>query len=316
MKVVLPGGSGHLGHVLTRALHQGGHDVVVLSRRPCSHARAVQWDGRTLGRWISELDGADAVINLAGRSVNCRYTKANLTEMLASRVDSTHAVGLAIEHARRPPAVWLQMSTATIYAHRFDAPNDETTGCIGGSEPGVPTYWRMSVEIATAWETALANAHTPATRKIALRTAMVMSAEPGGVFEVLAGLARCGLGGSLAGGHQFVSWIHERDFVDATLFLLERADLAGAFNLAAPTPLPQREFMSVLRAARQVRVGLPATRWMAELGALVLGTDTELVLKSRRVVPTRLLDAGFAFTFAEWAAAAYDLAAGRRSAKR
>ena len=312
MKVVLPGGSGQLGHLLTRTLQHRGHEVVVLSRRGCGHARVVRWDGQTLGSWVSELDGADAVINLAGRSVNCRYTKTNLTEMLASRVDSTRTVGLAIQHARRPPPVWLQMSSATIYAHRFDAPNDEATGWIGGNEPGAPTYWRMSVEIATAWEKALVDAHTPGTRKVALRTAMVMSAQPGGVLEVLAGLTRCGLGGSLAGGRQFVSWIHQQDFVSATMFLLERADLTGAFNLAAPAPLPQREFMTSLRVAQQTPVGLPATRWMAELGALVLGTDTELVLKSRRVVPTRLLEAGFTFMFPEWPTAAGDLVARRR----
>ena len=312
MKVVLPGGSGHLGHVLTRTLRQRVHDVVVLSRRPSRHQRVVEWDGRTPGAWVSELEGADAIINLAGRSVNCRYTKTHLTEMLASRVDSTRAVGLAVQNAQRPPPVWLQMSTATIYAHRSDAPNDEATGQIGGNEPDAPTYWRMSVEIAQAWEAALMDAHTPATRKVALRTAMVMSAGSGGVFEVHAGLTRYGLGGSLAGGHQFVSWIHEQDFVNATLFLLERADLAGAFNLAAPTPLPQREFMTVLRAAQHMPVGLPAARWMAELGALVLGTDTELVLKSRRVVPTRLLDAGFTFEFPDWLAAADDLVAMRR----
>jgi len=311
MKVVLPGGSGHLGQVLTRAFERAGHEVVVLSRRRCGHGRVVQWDGRTLGSWMSELDGADAVINLAGRSVNCRYSKANLTEMLASRTDSTRAVGLAIQQARHPPQVWLQMSTATIYAHRFDAPNDEVTGCIGGNEPGVPSYWRMSVEIASAWEQALAAAHTPATRKVALRTAMVMSTEPGGVFEMLASLTRCGLGGSLAGGHQFVSWIHEWDFARAVMFLLGREDLEGAFNLAAPAPLPQREFMAALRAAWRVPVGLPATRCMAELGAVVLRTDTELVLKSRRVISKRLPEAGFAFEFPEWPAAAADLVAKR-----
>lgn len=309
MKVVLPGGSGHLGRVLTRAFERAGHEVVVVSRRRCGHGRGVQWDGRTLGPWMSELDGADAVINLAGRTVNCRYTKANLTDMLVSRTDSTRAVGLAIQRARRPPRAWLQMSTATIYSHRFDAPNDEVTGCIGGDEPNAPSYWRMSVEIASAWERTLAEAHTSATRKVALRTAMVMSAEPGGVFAMLASLTRRGLGGALAGGHQFVSWIHEWDFVRAVMFLLGQDDLEGAFNLAAPQPLPQREFMTALRVAWRVPAGLPATRWMAELGAFVLRTDTELVLKSRRVIPRRLLDAGFTFEFPTWPAAAADLVA-------
>ena len=312
---MLPGGSGHLGRLLSRAFALDGHDVVVLSRRrgaAADRVRSVRWDGRTLGAWADEVDGADAVINLAGRSVNCRYTKTNLTEMLASRVDSTRAVGQAIERARRPPRVWLQMSTATIYAHRFDAPNDELTGCIGGQEPGAPAYWRFSIEIAKAWEDTLRQARTPSTRKVALRSAMVMSVEPGGPFGTLLRLTRWGLGGPIAGGEQFVSWIHEHDFVRAVAFLLEQEDLEGAINVAAPGPLPQREFMAALRGAWGAPVGLPATRWMAEVGARVLGTDTELVLKSRQVVPRRLLDAGFTFTFPDWPAAASDLVARAR----
>jgi uncharacterized protein (TIGR01777 family) len=235
--------------------------------------------------------------------------------MLTSRVDSTRVVGLAIEQAVRPPRVWLQMSTATIYAHRFEAPNDEWTGCLGGHEPDAPVYWRMSVEIATAWERTLAAANTPATRKVALRTAMVMDTTPGGTFDLLSRLVRCGLGGPLADGRQYVSWIHAHDFVRAVQFLLERTDLAGPVNLAAPVPLPQRVFMANLRRAWGVPLGLPASRWLVHLGALVMGTDAELVLKSRRVVPGRLLEGGFAFTFPDWPAAAADLVA-RRSQGR
>jgi uncharacterized protein (TIGR01777 family) len=312
MKIVLPGGSGHLGEVLARAFGQRGHEVVVLSRGGAGYPRAIRWDGRTLGAWAEEIDGADAVINLAGRSVNCRYTRANLREMLHSRVESTRAVGQAIEQARHPPRVWLQSSTATIYAHRFDAPNDEATGRIGGHEPDAPAYWRVSIDIARAWERALQEANTPATRKVALRTAMVMSTHPGGVFDVLLRLTRWGLGGPLAGGRQFVSWIHERDFVSAVEFLVTRDDLEGPINVTAPAPLPQRQFMAVLRAVCGMPIGLPATRWMAEVGAAVLRTDTELVLKSRRVVPSRLLDAGFAFAFPEWPAAARELVARMR----
>lgn len=308
MKVVLPGGSGHLGQILTCAFEQQGHEVVVLSRgQAAAHGRVVGWDGRTLGAWAREVDGADAVINLAGRSVSCRYTRTNLTEMLVSRVDSTQAVGQAIERARRPPRVWLQMSTATINAHRFDAPNDETTGCPGGHEPDVPAYWRFSIEIAKAWEAAQRTAHTPSTRQVALRTAMVMSAARGGPFETLSNLARWGLGGPVAGGHQVFSWIHEQDFVRAVQFLLERQDVEGPANIVAPQPLPQRDFMRALRAAWGAPIGLPATRWMAELGAFALGSDAELVLKSRWVVPRRLLDAGFTFTFPAWPQAARDL---------
>lgn len=307
MKLVLPGGTGHLGQMLARGLGQRGHEIVVLSRGRGNEPGIVHWDGRSAGPWAREVDGADAVINLAGRSVNCRYSKANLREMMDSRVASTRAVGLAIAAAARPPRVWLQMSTATIYAHRFDAANDEATGRIGGDEPDAPAHWRTSIDIAQAWERAQREANTPATRKVALRSAMVMSPERGGVFDMLLRLTRCGLGGPIAGGRQFVSWIHSSDLLRAVEFLMERDDIDGPINLAAPGPLPQRDFMAALRATVGIPVGLPATRWMAEVGAFFLRTETELVLKSRRVAPGRLLEAGFRFEFTEWATAADDL---------
>ena len=307
MKIVLAGGTGLLGQLLGQEFGCQGHEVVVLSRQAATDPRVVTWDGRTLGDWARELDGADAVVNLAGRSVNCRYNKTNLAEMLHSRVDSARVVGQAISEATHPPSVWLQMSTATIYSHRFDAPNDEATGQIGGNEPGAPAYWRTSVDIANAWEEAQRDANTPATRKVALRTAMVMAPVPGSVFAVLLNLTRWGLGGPIAGGGQYVSWIHARDFVNAVRFLIERDDLAGPINLAAPNPVPQREFMATLRSAWGARVGLPATRWMVEIGAFLMGTDSELLLKSRRVIPGRLCEAGFTFEFPEWPAAARDL---------
>jgi uncharacterized protein len=291
---------------LNRAFDAAGHEVVVLTRRP-ARAGQVAWDGETLGEWADVIDGSDVVINLAGRSVSCRYTKANLTEMMHSRVRSTRVVGEAIAAAARPPRVWLQMSTATIYAHRFDAPNDEATGVIGGWETGVPGYWGYSVDIATAWERELNEARTPQTRKLALRSAIVMSPDRGGAFYVLSQLARLGLGGAVAGGAQYVSWIHEQDFVAAVQFLIDRPDVSGPVNLAAANPAPQRDFMRELRDAWGVRVGLPATKWVAELGAFVIRSDTELLLKSRRVVPGRLLAAGFDFRYGTWPQAARDL---------
>ncbi len=259
------------------------------------------------GPWAKELDGCDVVVNLAGRSVSCRYTPANLQARMDSRVDSARAVGEAIAGAARPPALWLQMSTATIYAHSHDTAHDEASGVIGGTEPGVPAYWAYSVRIARAWERAQEEADTPDTRKVALRAAMVMSPDRGGVFDVLSRMVRLGLGGPVAGGRQYMSWIHDRDFVRAVEFLTAREDLTGPVNLAAPQPLPQRDFMRVLRRARRVPVGLPATRAMAELGAFALRSDTELLLKSRRVVPGRLLDAGFSFAHERWETAARDL---------
>ncbi|MFI7005448.1 TIGR01777 family oxidoreductase [Streptomyces sp. NPDC050145] len=313
MKIVIPGGTGQVGAILKRALDAAGHEVVILTRRP-EREGELQWDGRTLGPWTEAVDGSDVVINLAGCTVSCRYTAANLQEMMDSRVDSTRVVGAAIAGAAHPPRVWLQMSTATVYAHRFDAPNDEATGLIGGAEPRVPRYWRYSVEIAKAWENAQQQAETPATRKVALRSAMVMSPDRGGVFAVLRGLARLGLGGPVAGGAQYVSWIHEHDFVRAVEFLIDREDIVGPVNLAAPHPLPQRAFMRALRSACGVPVGLPATKWMAEVGAFALRSDTELLLKSRRVVPGRLAQAGFEFQYAQWQQAADELV--RRVHKR
>ncbi|MEV7617767.1 TIGR01777 family oxidoreductase [Streptomyces sp. NPDC089799] len=315
MKIVLPGGTGQVGTILDRALTAAGHEVTVLTRRP-ARARDIGWDGVTLGRWAEAVDGSDVVINLAGRSVSCRYTPGNLRAMMDSRVDSARVVGEAIAAAARPPRLWLQMSTATVYAHRFDAAHDETTGVIGGAEAGVPDYWAYSVEIAKNWERAQAEATTAATRRVALRSAMVMSPDRGGVFDVLSRLARLGLGGPVAGGAQYVSWIHDADFVRAVEFLIGREDIEGPVNLASPGPLPHRAFMRALRTAWGVPVGLPATRRMAELGAFALRTDTELLLKSRRVVPGRLCSAGFTFAYPEWDGAAKSLVSRARRERR
>ncbi len=274
------------------------------------------WDGRTLGPWTDEVDGADVVINLAGRSVDCRYTPANRDEIMRSRVDSTRVVGQAIARARRPPPVWLQAGTATIYAHRYDAGNDERTGILGGGEPGAPDTWRFSIEVARAWESELAAADVPGTRKVSLRSAMVMSPDRGGVFDVLLGLVRRGLGGRAGDGRQYVSWIHHLDFVRAVGRIIADDSLAGPVNLAAPQPLPNAEFMRDLRAAWGRRIGLPAARWMVEVGAVALRTESELVLKSRRVVPGRLLEAGFAFEHPAWPEAARDLCHAWRSVRR
>ena len=311
MKVVLPGGSGQVGGILARALTADGHDVVTLSRSGHTPhpGRAVAWDARTLDRaWASEIDGADVVINLAGRSVDCRYTDANRREIMDSRVESTRVLGEAIAAAAAPPATWLQSSTATIYEHRYDPPNDERTGVLGGNEPGVPDTWRFSIDVARAWEDAALEAETPA-RVVLLRTAMVMSPDRGGVFDTLLGLTRRGLGGTAADGRQYLSWIHHEDFVDAVRFLIDRDDLRGPVNVSSPEPLPNREFMRALREAWGTRIGLPATRWMLEIGAFAMRTETELVLKSRRVVPGRLLETGFRFRHPTWPEAARDLVA-------
>lgn len=217
------------------------------------------------------------------------------------------AVGRAILNAKRPPALWLQASTATIYAHRYDAPNDEKSGLIGGSEPGAPSTWRFSIDVATAWERALDEVPTPGTRKVKLRSAVVMSPDRGGIFDTLLTLVRRGLGGTAGDGRQYVSWIHEADFIRAVDWIIEREHLDDAVILAAPDPLPNKDFMAALRRAWGMPVGLPATKWMLEIGAVFLGTETELILKSRRVVPGRLLEDGFSFQYPDWLAAAQEL---------
>ena len=310
MKVILPGGTGQIGTLLAQAFERDGHEVVVLGRTPeAAPWRTVAWDGRTPGGWTAELEGADVVVNLAGRSVNCRYTPENRRQIMDSRVATTRVLGEAIAQAASPPRVWLQSSTATIYAHRYDAPNDEATGIIGGGEPGAPDTWRFSIDVAKAWEAAADEASRPETRIVKLRSAMVMSPDAGGVFDTLLGLVRRGLGGRAGDGRQFVSWIHEADFVRAVYWLIEHDGVRGAVNVAAPHPLPNAAFMRTLREAWGTYFGLPAARWMLEVGAFVMRTETELILKSRRVVPGRLLANGFAFRFPEWQAAAEDLCA-------
>jgi len=308
MKIVIPGGSGQVGTLLARAFTKEGHEVVVLSRTPTQAAwRVVPWDACSLGDWIEELERADAVINLAGRSVNCRYGSENRRSILESRLNSTRVLGKAISLTKVPPRVWLQSSTATIYSHRYDQPNDEMTGIIAGSERGAPDTWRFSIEVAKAWEQILDEAVTPHTRKVALRSAMTMSPDKGGIFDVLLNLVRFGLGGHSGDGLQYVSWIHDEDFIHAIHLLINDESFVGPVNLAAPNPLPNIDFMRALRKAWGQPIGLPATEWMLEIGAVMLRTETELILKSRRVIPGKLTRKGFTFNFPHWPEAARDL---------
>ncbi|WP_263365113.1 TIGR01777 family oxidoreductase [Edaphobacter bradus] len=316
MRIVIPGGSGQVGQILARHFHAQGHAVTVLSRRVTEAPwRVVAWDGRTRGAWVSALEGSDVCINLAGRSVNCRYTEANRREIHDSRALSTRLLNEVIGSLEAPPPVWLNASTATIYRHALDRPMDETTGELGGGEPGAPDTWRFSIEVAKGWEEAFFAIATPRTRKVALRSAMTFSPDRGGVFDVFLGLVRHGLGGAMGAGTQYVSWIHEFDFVRAVELLIADASLSGVVNLTAPNPLQNREFMRALREAWGTGVGLPAAWWMIEIGTRAMRTESELVLKSRRVVPGRLLAAGFRFEFDEWPAAARELVARWRESR-
>ncbi len=295
-KIILAGGSGFLGQVLADYFAAKGMEVIVLTRNPRLRAdgiREERWDGETVGDWEKELAGARALINLAGISVNCRYHAQNRKLMLDSRLNSTRVLGEAIARCVNPPPVWLNSSTATIYKHNFGPAWDET-GAIGGCAEAKDIF---SIHIATEWERVFNEASTPRTRKVALRSAMVLGHGRNSVLPNLLRLARLGLGGSLAGGRQFVSWIHQEDFCRAVEWIIEHEKLHGPVNLAAPNPVPNGEFMATIRKACRAPFGLPASRWMLEIGAFVLRTETELIIKSRRVVPGKLLADGFSFKF-------------------
>ena len=296
-RIVLAGGSGFIGTFLQKRLVADGYDVVILSR--FSHdssngIRQCRWDGQTVGDWTVELEGAVALINLSGRSVNCRYNEKNRREILESRVDSTRVLGEAVARLKDPPSVWLNASTATIYKHTFDQPMDEATGVIEATPEAKDAF---SITVARAWEQALSEAQTPKTRKVAMRTAMVFAANQGGVYRTLRSLARWGLGGPIAGGHQMISWIHENDFSRAVEWLIEHDDLQGPVNVASPNPLMQSDMMRIILRERGMPFGMHATRWMLEAAAFIHRTEAELILKSRYVVPAKLGESGFVFHF-------------------
>jgi uncharacterized protein (TIGR01777 family) len=309
LRIVLPGGSGQVGHLLAQHFHAQGHAVTVLSRSPHPMPwQVVAWDGSdpASNSWIPELENADVCINLSGRSVNCRYTAANRREIYNSRICTTRRLNEVIAAMANPPRLWLNASTATIYRHDMDRPMDET-GELGGDEPGVPASWTFSTRVGRDWEDAFFSTPTPRTRKIAMRSAIVLSANRGGIFEVLLNLVRWRLGGKAGTGRQYVSWIHGQDFVRAVEWLIAREDFTGVVNLASPNPLPNEAFMREFRKAWGAHIGLPASGPVLELGCFLMRTESELVLKNRRAIPGRLLESGFEFQFPEWPDAIRDL---------
>lgn len=298
-QLVIAGGNGFLGQELAQYFRQRGYRVVVLGRGASAGPDYLRWDGRTLGPWAAALEGAAALINLAGRTVDCRYTEANKHEIMASRTESTRVLGEAVAACTKPPTAWLNSSTATIYADTAgDQPaNTEAAGLIGEG---------FSVEVARAWEAAFAACPAPATRKVALRTAIVLG-RAGGAFPVMARLARWGLGTPQGNGQQWISWLHIADFCRAVEFLLLESTAVGAFNLCAPQPVPNRTFMGLLCQELRPWLRLPQPQWLLEMGAFVLRTETELILKSRKVYPERLLELGFKFDFSACEMAVQDL---------
>jgi uncharacterized protein (TIGR01777 family) len=295
-KIILAGGSGFLGQALAAHFICNGHAVTVLTRSPGAASSGIHemfWDGCTLGGWCRELEGAAAVINLTGRSVNCRYHERNRSMITESRVHSTRIIGEAIAKCQTPPAVWLNASTATIYQHTYGPAWDERGNICGTPE----ARDEFSVKVAMNWESALNQVQTPATRKVALRAAMVLGRNQNSVFPMLCRLAQFGLGGKMGDGRQFVSWIHQLDFCRAVEWLIARNDLSGPVNICSPNPVSNADMMHTFREEMRMPMGLPATRWMLEIGAFVLRTETELILKSRRVIPRRLMESGFTFQF-------------------
>ena len=302
-KIIIAGANGFIGRYLARWLAGKGDEVVALVRTPGTapeSAREVLWDGEVLGSWAAELEGADAVVNLAGRSVNCRYHARNRARIFESRTASTRILGEAIALAADPPEVWINSSTATIYRHAEDGPQDEYHGELGGG---------FSVEVAKAWEKAFYGARVPGgVRKVALRTSLVLAREPDTVFDYFWKIARLGLGGPMGSGNQRISWVHIADFCRAVEWIMERPDFEGVANVAAPEVPTNREFMAAMRGLAGVPFGLPARRWMLSLGTWVCRTEAELVLKSRWVRSARLSRAGFEFRYARLAQALADLA--------
>jgi hypothetical protein len=305
-QIVIFGANGFLGRYLARHYERQGREVVRVVRergREAGEGMVLEWDGATPGPWVLALEGAERVINLAGRSVNCRYDEGNRREILESRVASTRVIGEAIAGCRVPPKLWLNAGTATWYRHAEDRPQDEWSG-----EPGEG----FSVEVARAWEEAFFAAAVPGeTRKVALRIGMVLANEDGTVFRVLRRLTRRGLGGTMGKGTQRVSWIHMDDLLGAIDFIAADPRRDGVFNLAAPEFPTNRELLRAFRDGQGVPFGLPAPRWALELGARVMGTETELVLKSRWADPRRLRDEGFVWRWPRLGEALADLE-GRR----
>lgn len=299
-KVILAGGNGYLGKVLADYYRELAEEVLILSRKPMADSgniRTKVWDGKEEGDWVKSLEGADLLVNLCGKNVNCRYTPINQAEIISSRTIPTRLLGKVIAKMARPPKVWINVTSATIYRYAEDHAQDEANGELG---------YGFSIEVCKQWEAAFFESETPNTRKIALRMGIVLGRNDS-VFPRLLNLVRLGLGGHQGDGQQYVSWIHEHDVARCTEWLTDEEKMAGVINCVAPVAVKNMELMEVIRKAYGVPFGLPCPQWLLEIGVRLIGTETELILKSRWVSPLRLLDGGFTFQFAEIKPAVHDI---------
>lgn len=302
MKVVIAGGNSYLGKALVDFYHAQSAEVIVLVRKlqgKNSAIKEVIWDGKTIGDWQHELEGADMLINMSGRSVNCRYTEKNKKEIFDSRTSTTKVLGEAVRLCIQPPKVWLNAASATIYRHAEDHAMDEYKGEIGTG---------FSVEVCKLWEHTFFEQKTPHTRKVALRTAIVLG-KKAPVLANLSNLVKIGLGGKQGSGKQMMSWIHEEDFARATQWIYEHTEINGSINLSAPKPLTNADMMKEMRHAYRTFIGIASPKFLLEMGAMLIGTETELILKSRWVYPRRLKESGFEFHFPDFRSAITDLVA-------
>lgn len=299
-KIVIAGGTGFLGECLSRYFAQKGYEVIILSRNirtdrpPLSYQ---QWDGKTLGKWAQCLEGTEALINLTGKSVDCRYTTRNKKLIYSSRLEATKVLGLALAGCENPPKVWINAASATIYRHSLDTPMDEKKGELGEG---------FSVDVCKKWEQVFNNQQVPKTRKVILRIAIVLGYE-GGAFRPLKNLVKVGLGGKQGNGKQKFSWIHEQDFVRITDYVIKNENVEGVFNVSAPNPVSNMELMNLLRKTLKMPFGLPSPNWLLKIGAVIIRTETELILKSRYVIPGKLIERSFKFDFPQLEDAVEDL---------
>jgi uncharacterized protein (TIGR01777 family) len=288
-KLIIAAGTGFLGQVLTNHFKDKFEEIVILTRgksQTIEGIKYVNWDAKTFSGWESELENATVLINLAGKSVDCRYTEKNKKEILLSRIQSTKILNKAVLHCKNPPKQWLNSSTSTIYRFSLDKQMDEVHGEIGND---------FSINVALSWEKSFFKTETPYTLKTALRTSIVLG-KNGGAFIPLKTLAKLGFGGKQGNGNQFISWIHEEDFARAIDFIIEN-EMTGIVNIVSPQPISNSDFMHKLRKAVGFTFGIPMSAFLLEIGSFFIRTETELVLKSRNVIPKKLLENGFKFKF-------------------